>query len=279
VGTGWLRRFGLRRPRGTQEPGYVLARHGFLAGQSHRGPSGPYIPGEAKWQERNLADYRVLEHLLQTNAWVLAFRALVGEHALDWLGEQEGRLEVPTKLLEGRRVMVEADDLELERYRRMRDLRAQEFGRVWPDATVTMDMPSAGRRFDLMVELDRTKRPAKNFDKFRRYDALITGWWRRVERYRRMGEPPAAVFVCADEAQVFAFMGAADGEVTGRLARPGTAESTWPYPGRERMLFVAERDAHEGSLRAWKLPAAPTRSHAELAAREVRLPGGGQGGG
>jgi hypothetical protein len=277
VAAGWVRRFRLRRRRG-HEPGYVLARHGFLAGQSHRGPSGPYIPPEARWQERGLADYRVLEHLLQANAWVLAFRVRVGDHAIDWLGEQEGRLQVPTKLSDGRRVAIEADDLELEHYRRVRDLRAEDFGRVWPDATVTMDMPSHGRTFDLMIELDRTKRPAKNFDKFRRYDALITGWWRRVDRYRRMGEPPAAVFVCTDEAQVFAFMDAADREVTGRLARPGTSESSWPHPGRERMLFVAERDVHEGSLRAWKLPAEPGGARGKLAAREVRLPGGGQGG-
>jgi hypothetical protein len=278
VDAGWIRRFRLRRPHASNEPGYVLARGGFIAGQSHRGPNGPYIPREAKWHERNLADYRVLEHLLQTNAWVLAFRALVGEHVVDWLGEQEGRLEVPTKLSDGRRVEVGAEDVELERYRRVRDLRAQDFGRVWPDATLAMDMPDAGRTFDLMIELDRTKRPAKNFDKFRRYDALITAWWRRVERYRKMGESPAAVFVCTDEAQAFAFMKAADHEVTGRLARPGTPESSWRSPGRERTLFVAERDVHEGSLRAWKLPPDAGNGRGELAAREVRLPGGGQGG-
>jgi hypothetical protein len=276
---GWLRRFQLRRPHNGHEPGYALARHGFLAGQKHRGPSGPYIPSEARWQERSLADYRVLAHLLQTNAWVLAFRARVGEHAVDWLGEHEGRLEVPTKLSAGRRVAIEAEDLKFERYRRVRDLRAKEFGRVWPDATVTMDMPDPGRIFDLMIELDRTKRPAKNFDKFRRYDALITGWWKHVDRYRKMGEPPAAVFVCADEAHAFSFMRAADTEVTGRLARPGTAESSWPRPGRERMLFVAERDVHGGNLRAWKLPAEPFAGGGDLPAREVRLPGGGQGGG
>jgi Replication-relaxation len=274
---GWFRRFQLRGPRNGHEAGYVLARHGFLAGQSHRGPDGPYIPAGARWQERSLADYRAMEHLLQTNAWVLAFRTRVAEHAVDWLGEHEGRLEVPTKLSDGRRIAIEAEDLKLERYQRVRDLRSREFRSVCPDATVCMDMPAAGRSFDLMIELDRTKRPAKNFDKFRRYDALITAWWKRIERFRRMGEPPAVVFVCVDEDQAFAFMSAAEGEITGRLARPGTAQSSWPRPGRERTLFVAERDVHEGNLRAWKLPAEPAMGATDLPVREVRLPGGRSG--
>jgi hypothetical protein len=281
VAAGWLRRFRMRLAVGAHQPGFVLSRHGFLAGQRHRGPHGSYIPKGVKWEEGRLAHHGALAHLLQTNAWVLAFRRLVGEHAVDWRGEHEGRLEVPTKLVEGRRVPIDVDDLELERYTRARDLRDEQFERVWPDATVTMDMPRHGRTFDLMIELDRTDRPAKNFDKFRRYDAFITGWWRRVERYRKMGEQPAAVFVCTDEAHALAFMRASDREVTGRLARPGTPDHTWPYPGRERILFVAERDVHDGSLRAWKLPAEPTAvaRRAELSPREVQLPGRKRSGG
>jgi protein involved in plasmid replication-relaxation len=276
---GWLRRFSLRLDIGAQQPGYVLARPGFVAGQNHRGPNGSYIPRKARWRERRLADHSVLGHLLQTNAWVLAYRRQLGEHAIEWRGEPEGRLEAPTKLAEGRRVAIGADDIELERYSYVRDLKEDEFGRVWPDATLTLDMPRQGRRFDLMIELDRTQSPAKNLDKFRRYDALITAWWRRVERYRRLGEAPAAVFVCVDEEHVLTFAHAADQEVTGRLGRPGTSDESWPYPGRERMLFVSERDVHEGSLRAWKLPVEPSRGRGELELREVRLPGRNRGGG
>lgn len=272
VDAGWLRRFRLRLAMGAHQPGYVLARPGFVVGQGHRGPQGPYIPRKASWSERQLGDHGVISHLLQTNAWVMAYRRLLGENALDWRGEREGRLEPPTRMVDGKRVAFGADDLELERYTYVRDLRESEFGRVWPDATLTVDMPHRGRRFDLMIELDRTQRPTKNFDKFRRYDGLITGWWRRVDRYRKLAEPPAAVFVCTDEDHVLAFARAADREVTGRLGRPGTAEQSWPYPGRERMLFVSERDVHEGSLRAWKLSPEPSVARGDLGLREVRLP-------
>jgi hypothetical protein len=32
---------------------------------------------------------------------------------------------------------------------------------------------------------------------------------------------------------------------------------TWPYPGRKRMFFCAERDVHEGRPRALMLPELP----------------------
>jgi hypothetical protein len=32
------------------------------------------------------------------------------------------------------------------------------------------------RRVDVFVEMDRTRRPAKNTPKFRRYDHFVTGW-------------------------------------------------------------------------------------------------------
>ena len=64
-----------------------------------------------------------------------------------------------------------------------------------------------------MVELDRTERPSRNFDKFLRYDALITAWWRNVPRYQYSGEPPAVVFVCTDDGHAHGFMEAADRQV------------------------------------------------------------------
>jgi hypothetical protein len=62
------------------------------------------------------------------------------------------------------------------------------------------------RELDLLVELDRTRRPVKNVDKFHRYDALLTAWWRSHERYRGAKEGPAVVFMCVDEEAAFNLM-------------------------------------------------------------------------
>ena len=97
----------------------------------------------------------------------------------------------------------------------------------------------------------------KNLDKLRRYDALLTAWWRLHERYRGSAKPPAVVFVCPDEDAVFGLMRAADCELTGRLSNPSEHPDHWPSPGRDHTLFVAERDVHDGSLRAWMLPRLP----------------------
>jgi hypothetical protein len=272
---GWVRRFRLRVSSGSHEAGYALTKAGFQAAQRHHGPDGPYIGEEVEWKERQPVDHRTVQHLLQMNAWALVYRRLAGDIAIDWQGEHEGRLELPTKIVERRRAPITLDDVRLDHYQRVRDLKARALGQVWPDATVTLALPESERRFDLLIELDRTDRPNRNFQKFVRYDALITAWWRKLARYQEMGEPPVAVFVCSDEAHALSFMRAADRQVTGRLASPGTPEASWPYPGRERMLFVAERDVHEGNLRAWKLPAEPVGAtdSAEPAVREVCLPG------
>jgi hypothetical protein len=270
---GWLRRFQPRMARGTHEAGYTLSREGFLAGQNHEGVNGPYIPRDAKWRRRRIVDHRSIQHTLQVNAWTIAYIALAGDYVTDWRGEHESRLEIPTKLLEGRRVPIDVADVPRQNYERVRDLRAPGFGRIWPDATLALDTPDQGRRFDLMLELDRTGRPTKNFDKFERYDALITAWWRKVPRYANGGEPPGAIFICSDENHVFSFMHAADSRVTARLAQPGVPEASWPYPGRERILFVSERAIHEGSGRAWKLATEPRSRRRDLEPREVQLPG------
>jgi hypothetical protein len=159
-------------------------------------------------------------------------------------------------------------------YSRPRDLRLARFAPLVPDATVTLHSDAFDGELDLLIELDRTRRPTKNIDKLHRYDAFLTAWWRLTERYGHMRQPPVVIFVCPDEDQVISLMQAADREVTGRHARPGTASETWSSPGRERMLFVAELDAHDFLSRAWALPkqAFRERDSEDFWARETELP-------
>jgi hypothetical protein len=126
--------------------------------------------------------------------------------------------EVPTRLHEGRRVPIGIEDVRLEYYQQISNRQADDFGRVWPDAAIALTSLDGGGETDVRVELARTDRPSRNFHKFRHYDALITAWWRTVPRYRQIGEAPAAVFVCSDEAHAFGFKEAADRHVAGRVA-------------------------------------------------------------
>jgi hypothetical protein len=65
------------------------------------------------------------------------------------------------------------------------------------------------------------------------------------------------VFVCRDQANAKEFCRAADPVVTAGHAYGGEYASEWDYPGRQRMFFVAERDAHEGRVAGYGLPSLP----------------------
>jgi hypothetical protein len=87
------------------------------------------------------------------------------------------------------------------------------------------------------------------------------------QRYRKLGEPPVVVFVVEDDVKARQFMAAADRIVTGRIARFGTPEASWPHYGRRRIFFAAERDVHMGTLRAQRLPDHPPELRRALRGR------------
>jgi hypothetical protein len=75
------------------------------------------------------------------------------------------------------------------------------------------------------------------------------------------------IFVFPDERMALAVAKLADALVRGRIASLEDRQGAWPYPGRKRMFFCAERDVHAGSLRAFmlsELPAAVRREAAGL---------------
>jgi hypothetical protein len=69
---------------------YQLDRKGFDLGKRCWGLDGPYIEAEAKWRPRHVTEYSVVEHDLQVNAWVMAFRELAGDRVIDWRGPRSG---------------------------------------------------------------------------------------------------------------------------------------------------------------------------------------------
>ena len=62
--------------------------------------------------------------------------------------------------------------------------------------------------------------------------------------------------------------------LTACRAYAGEYPTDWEYPGREEILFVAERDAHEGLLRGYGVPRLPpdvrvSAAHGDPRAREA----------
>jgi Replication-relaxation len=255
---GWVTRFRPRLSKGKHEWIYQLDRKGFELGKTCWGLDGPYIEADAKWRPRHVTDYSLVEHDLQVNAWVFAYRALVGERLIDWLGPDQGRIDVPTtyerEKRRFRRVDPQDATLATDGHHHPRDLRLDHFAPLFPDTTLTLYRDSIGAELDLLIELDRTRRPTKNVDKLRRYDAFITAWCRMTDRYRHAAELPYVIFVCPGEQEALSLMRVADREVTGHYAGYGTRPEEWPSPGRERMLFVGEEDVHDGLASAWSLP-------------------------
>jgi hypothetical protein len=65
------------------------------------------------------------------------------------------------------------------------------------------------------------------------------------------------VFVCRDRGRARECAKGADPVLVACRAYAGEYPFDWEYTGRNAILFAAERDAHEGLLRAWGVPPLP----------------------
>jgi hypothetical protein len=115
-----------------------------------------------------------------------------------------------------------------------------------------------GRALDVIVELDDRLATRRGVAKLERYDHFLAGWSAHSPRYgRRREAEPLIVFVCRDRRRAHACAQGADSVLRACRAYAGEYPVDWEYPGRERMLFVAERDMHEGLRRAYGVARLP----------------------
>ncbi len=115
-----------------------------------------------------------------------------------------------------------------------------------------------GAAIDLLVELDDRLPTGRVAGKLERYDHFLSGWSVHTHRYGPRGHAaPVVVFVCRDRARARACARRADSVLSACRAYAGEYPADWEYPGRERILFVAERDAHEELLRGYGVPRLP----------------------
>lgn len=153
-----------------------------------------------------------------------------------------------------RRTVGPGRRVELDRFRTLR-----------PDAGVSLpraDAPS----LDVLVELDDRCQNDGWVAKLERYEHFLVGWSTKLTRYAPDGPARAlVVFVCRDAARARACAARADDLLQACRAYPGEPPASWEYSARRAILFVAERDIHEGCARAWRVsplpPAVRRRPH------------------
>lgn len=206
-----------------------------------------FIAAGRRYTKRVVFDYGHILHEVQLNAWVLAYRRALGPGFHSWDGETS--IDPPSRLTLGQQRLD--DDWSVE------GLGDRHPRSVCPDAVLEIagDTPADDSRL-LLVEYDRTRRVDKNYEKFRRYDAFVTWWWRHT-RFAERGVPPFVLFICQDTEQRGLFMDAADRELTGHLWHPDAEPGDCDFVGRQRFLFADELDVHAGAAQAVRLPAFP----------------------
>jgi Replication-relaxation len=229
------------------------------------------IPPRQRYERRDIYDYTYVLHDLHLNSWVLAYRRALRGALLEWDGETA--IEPPKPAHKGQ--------LRLDDNWNVEGLKAQQARTVVPDAVLEIARPDRHGSRVFLIEYDRTTRVDKNYEKFRRYDSFLTWWWRHTP-YADQGAPPWVLFVCQNEQHRDKFLAAADHDLMGRLWHPSATPTENHYPGRRRILFACEADAHANVLEARRLPGFPprdpSRRGAAAEAGRVRLPGPGREG-
>jgi Replication-relaxation len=202
-------------------------------------------------------------HDVHVAGWVLALAQTIGKHRCEALGAEHAVISPPSR--GGGGAAIGPSDLRLPDGRVPHDfVRASASGKevdvdrfdtLRPDAIVRMrgDVP-----VDVFVERDDRAGSESWSAKLERYDHFLAGWSVHVPRYG--GRSPAAtavVFVCRDRSRARECARRGDAMLRACRAYAGEHPSDWQYPGRERVLFVAERDVYEGLLNAQRAPSLP----------------------
>jgi Replication-relaxation len=283
-------RFQMHRRDGAGAPMcYVIAERGaeLLRASGRRGESGERVP-EPHSSSAGEALLREARRDVHATGWALALeRALGGGAVLK--GREESALAPPLRSTPEGRTAIGPADLRLPGGRTPHDflrtdaagarVEVQRFETVRPDATVEVAAAGgAGAGMCLLIELDdRLAGRSHNGGaaKLERYDHLLAGWSLCLPLFTRRRAPkPVVVFVCRDRARARECARRADHLLTACRAYAGEHPWDWEYPGREAIVFAAERDIHEGVAFACGVPRLPPNVRAAAdgpSAREATI--------
>ncbi len=234
---------------------------------------------------------RQARHDVHVAGWTLSLVRVNGDLAATPRGPQLAVLTPPTRASPTGRSTIGPADLRLPGGRVPHDfvhsaaddsVEVERFETIRPDAIVELTAAAhahssapvdrghpdhaesgtrraaSGRALDVLVELDDRLATRPGVAKLERYDHFLAGWSVHTRRYgQRREAEPLVVFVCRDRRRARACAQTADSTLTACRAYAGEYPFDWEYPGRERTLFVAERDMHEGVAHAYGVPRLP----------------------
>jgi len=196
--------------------------------------------------------------------WALALLEIEPDPRTRLRGREESVLTPPSRALDRGYAVLSPSELRLPDGRVPHDFMRHEgadrlveverFETVRPDATIELARP----RLDVMVEFDNRLGTGATVAKLQRFDHFLTGWSTHTRRYgERPKAAPLVVFVCRNRPRARRCAELADSALRACRAYAGEYPSNWEYIGRSRTLFVAERDLHEGLVRAYGAPPIP----------------------
>jgi hypothetical protein len=230
------------------------------------------FPSSSSADSTSDARLRQARHDVHVAGWALALERAAGSGRLRLCGPDESVLSPPLRGAPSGRVAIGPGELRLGGGRVAHDflrtgpdggrVAVERFETVRPDASV--EVPRAG--VCVLIERDDRLAGAGAVAKLERYDHLLAGWLTCLPRLARPGAPPAlVVYLCRDRARARECARWADHLLCACRAYPGEHPWEWEYPGRAAIVFAAERDAHEGVLRAYTVPPLPPEVRAAAA--------------
>jgi len=261
---GWVERYRLMTSvGGSQQRFYALAEPGFEIARGRRLRERHGIPRDARWQGLVVDRTGGLPRELHVNGWVLALEQLAGELMSAWRGPFESQLLPPRRRVRGQWIEVRPADIVLGTNHRLTGYQANALEAVNPHATVELELPDRTRR-ELMIEYQAHDDPFVLQERLARYDVFVSGWAHLLDRCRPPARAPIVLLVCPDGRRLGSVVEIADRALTTRVAKAGTPEADWPFPGRRSVLFAVEPDIHEASLRAFAVPQHPPDLRARI---------------